>query len=372
MVLRVNDQIATLFDYRLRKDEMTQEFLRREMPADERGRQLAQLPEVVYRDMFEELLLSSRADQLGIEVTTAQVDSSVAQMRQNFGIKTDEAFLAALAQQGLSVDQLRAQLKSRLRINEVMGKEVQGRIKTKEDDLRRYYRKNLEKFRQPEQVELREVVVLEEGNGTPEQRAQIAADIRQAVAGGKSLSDAAARYTEKSQASSMIDFGWVSPGDLDPGLEAAAWKLEKGAVSEPVKARGGLHLLQVIDRRQSRILPFPEVQAKIQAQEQERLYREETAKYMAELEQRSLIVADPPPEAAGFRRLLGKVTPEGRLGEMEGAAATAVGSSGTVVPSGETKPDLAGNPQPGRSLPPPKPVDTTPPSPGSPPPPGVH
>ena len=121
---------------------------------------------------------------------------------------------------------------------------------------------------------------------------------------GGSLADAVADTSEKGVTSAAIDLGWVSPGDLDKNLETAVWKLPKGSLSEPVQARGGLHLVQVLDRRESRIPPFSEVQQAIQTREQERVFRQEIAKYMVELEKKSLIVAKPPADAADFRRQL--------------------------------------------------------------------
>ena len=59
--------------------------------------------------MFRELLLQSRADQLGVEVTDAQVDAAMAQLKQAYNLKSDEEFKAALAQSGMTEAQLRAQ-----------------------------------------------------------------------------------------------------------------------------------------------------------------------------------------------------------------------------------------------------------------------
>jgi parvulin-like peptidyl-prolyl isomerase len=375
VVLRVNDRIATLHDYRQRREEAVRDILRREQDPEERQRLLGQTAEIVFADMFRELLLDSRADQLGVEISDAQVDAAVAQLKQNYNIKTDQDFQAALAQSGINEQQLRAQLRSSLRIQEVRGREVQSRVKVDEEDLRRYYRKNLEQFRQPEQVQLREVVVLEEGGAPAEQRPAIAAEIRAKAAAGTSLADAAAEYAQKGVTSNVIELGWVSPGDLDKNLETAAWKLPKGSVSEPVPARGGLHLVQVIDRRESRIPPFSEVSEAIQAREQERVFREEVAKYMAELEKKSLIVANPPEEAAGFRRQLASTAVESESEGLGGAAAPAAippsgapsgapdaGSSSPAAPV-VTPPGLPG------TLPTPKPVDPTPPE--VPPPPGI-
>src|SRR5688572_10950678 len=101
VVLRVNDQIATLYDYEQRRAGMAQEVLRQQdLSAEERRQLLAQVGELAFKDMFEELFLESRAEQLGIEITDAQIDQQVGQMKQNFGIETDEQFEAALAQSG--------------------------------------------------------------------------------------------------------------------------------------------------------------------------------------------------------------------------------------------------------------------------------
>jgi parvulin-like peptidyl-prolyl isomerase len=358
IVLRVNDQIATLYDYQRRRADAEREVMRRVQDPAERRQELDQVGENVFRDLFQELLITSRADQLAIEATDQEVDQQVANMRENAGIKTDEEFQSALQQYGMTLEQLRAQARRASRMRDVMAKEVTSKIKVKEEDLRRFYRKNEDRFRVLEQVQLREVVVLDEG-GLPEaERGRVAAEIRTAAAAGKSLAEAAAPYSAKHQTSSVVELGWVSPKDLDPKLEAAAWKLQKGAVTEPVPGRGGLHLLQLIDRKPAHLRPFAEVQAAIQQQEQERLFRDESAKYMAELESKSLVVADPPQEAAGFRRKIGAPQDEAMKGLATAGATTAAPSAGQApgdLTDSRPNPVDASDRKPG-GLPAPRPV----------------
>ena len=363
VVLRINDQIATLYDYEQRRQDLVRELTRRDMDEEERRRLLAQVPEIVYKDIFQDLLLESRAHQLAIEISDAQIDASIAQLKESNGIKTDQEFKDALAQSGLTEAQMREQLRNQIQVREVMDKEVRSRIKVDEEDLRRYYRKNQEQFRVPEQFHLREVVVLDQGGlSTDAERRQKAAEIRQAVAAGKSLAEATAADKEKGITSGEVDLGWVSPGDLDPTLEAAAWKLKPGEVSEPVAGRGGLHLILAAEHRESRIPPFSEVSSVIQSREQERVYSQEVAKYLAELEQKSLVVTDPPAEAAGFRRLLTRPeTTEGLelrdLATPAAADVTKAAGSVSTAPKGTASPSGA---EPG-TLPQPKPVTNTPP-----------
>jgi parvulin-like peptidyl-prolyl isomerase len=336
VVLRVNDQIATLYDYERRRTETVREIVQRVQDVNDRRNAIAQAPPNVFWEMFQEMLLSSRADQLAIDVTDAEVDSELGVMRQRFGIKTDEEFQAAVRQSDMTMEQLRNQTRRNLRIRGVMAREVSSKVKVKDEDVRRYYRQHQDQFTVPEQVQLREVVVLED-SGLPEaERGRVAAEIRQAALAGKSLADAAAAYSAKGQASSIVELGWVSPKDLDAKLEAAAWKLQKGAITEPVVGRGGLHLLQLLDRHPQHVTPFAEVQAAIQQQEQEHLFREESIKYMADLEARSLVVADPPQEAANFRRRIGS--------GAEGEALKGLAAAGTEAPQGA---GAAASPAPG-------------------------
>src|ERR1700674_577999 len=336
VVLRVNDQIATLYDYQTRRDENTRQIVQGVQDPAERRTALGQVAEITFRDMFTELLLSSRADQLAIEVSDPEVDGRVAKIRENFGIKSDEEFQAALRQSEMTVEGLRNQIRRKLRTGHVMEKEVNTKIKVKDEDLRRFYRQHQQELTVPEQVQLREVVVLEDSGLAAAERGRIAAAIREAVVASKSLADAVAAHAAKGQASSVVEIGWVSPKDLVPKLEAAAWKLPKNGITEPVPARGGDHLLQLIDRNPQHLRPFGEVQTAIQQQEQERLFREESTKYMAELETRSLVVADPPAEAANFRRRLG-VTEDESVKGLAGAAA-AGGTAGAAVSAPDKTP----------------------------------
>lgn len=368
IILRVNDQIATLHDYQERRDDYVREVMRRETDPQERTRRVSEAGDVVYADLFRDLLLQSRADQLGVEITDAQIDESVGQLRQNYGIKTEEEFAAALAQSGLTMEQFRAQMRSNLRIQEVRGRDVQGKVKVDEDDLRRYYRKNEEEFRLPEQIQVREVVVLDGGGGTPAERQRMAEEIRSQVAAGKSLADAVAAAGKPGATSSVIDHGWVSKGDLDHTLEDAAWKLETGKVSEPVAARGGLHLLQVTERRASRIPPFADVAARIRAREQERLYRGEISKLMVELEKKALIVANPPQDAVNYRRQLALRNAEEGSDELPDPDPSAPPSAADLTaapPPAEPLPPASTDVAPGTSPADPPPAATPPPPPAS-------
>lgn len=305
IVLRVNDRIVTLFDYEERLAERRSAILRAQVAPAERAAALERAPSEVLRDLLDEGLLVSRGDQLAIEISAAQLDEAMAQARKNFGVEDPQEFQKALEASGLSEPEFRARVRENLVYQEVMGNEVTARIKVEDEDLRRYYRDHQEQFRVPAQTQLREIVVLDKQGWAAEEQRRVADAIRASLTGGKTMEEEAATAAGGPAAgntSGVIDLGWVKEGELDADLAAAVQNVAVGSYSEPVRGRGGLHVLQVVAREESRLRPFEEVESDLRNMERQRRFRIDLEKYMKDLELNAYIVASPPPEAAGFRR----------------------------------------------------------------------
>jgi len=72
---------------------------------------------------------------------------------------------------------------------------------------------------------------------------------RQIEAGQRRFEDVAREVSEDGSAASGGDLGWVSPGGFVPEFEEAMNRLGPGGLSPPVASRFGVHLIQVIERR---------------------------------------------------------------------------------------------------------------------------
>ena len=74
---------------------------------------------------------------------------------------------------------------------------------------------------------------------------------RQIIAGTRSFEQAAREFSEDGSAPEGGDLGWTNPGSFVPEFEGALNRLAPGQVSEPVVSRFGVHLIQVVERRQT-------------------------------------------------------------------------------------------------------------------------
>ena len=73
---------------------------------------------------------------------------------------------------------------------------------------------------------------------------------KQIESGSKTFEDIARQYSEDGSAASGGDLGWAAPGVMVPEFEQAMNELALGGLSEPVTSRFGLHLIQVLERRE--------------------------------------------------------------------------------------------------------------------------
>lgn len=301
IVIRVNDQIVTYGDYERAVTDQRQAALgASDLDPAQRQRYIDEAPVQVARSLYEELLMLSRARQLGLDVPDAAVDDAVHQTMERMGLEDEAELSRALASSGLTLDEMRDRVRRNLLVQQVMGTEVRDRIDIPDEEIRKVYRQEQENFRVPAGLKLREMVVLADRIEDRAERERAARAIVEEIRRGAPFEEVAARESEDGTVSSAIDLGWVEPGDLDPELEAAVWELDPGEVSDPIDARGGHHVIQVLERRESSIRPFEEVKEALTSRERQKRFPEEYGAYLRELESQAYVVFDLPPEAASF------------------------------------------------------------------------
>jgi peptidyl-prolyl cis-trans isomerase SurA len=78
---------------------------------------------------------------------------------------------------------------------------------------------------------------------------------RQIASGARSFEDIARQFSEDGSAAAGGDLGWSSPGVMVPEFEEAMNALTINGLSDPVVSRFGVHLIQVLERREVAVDP---------------------------------------------------------------------------------------------------------------------
>jgi len=86
-------------------------------------------------------------------------------------------------------------------------------------------------------------------------QARLAGYRRQIESGARTFEDMAREFSEDGSAAQGGDLGWASPGTMVPEFEEAMNALPVGGLSQPVVSRFGVHLIQVMQRRDVAVDP---------------------------------------------------------------------------------------------------------------------
>ena len=118
---------------------------------------------------------------------------------------------------------------------------------------------------------------------------------REILAGSKSFEQLARDNSEDSSAAQGGDLGWASAGSYVPEFEEALAALDVGGISEPLVTRFGVHLVQVVDRRQ---VTLDAKQQREQARNilREQKFEEAYVEWLRDLRGRAYIELRDPPQ----------------------------------------------------------------------------
>ena len=160
-----------------------------------------------------------------------------------------------------------------------------------EEECRRYYDRNIERFRTPDLFEAAHILIEPEGEDEAAWQAAFARAqaIIEAV-GDRADSFAAAARDHSGCASAQQDgsLGQIRRGELVPEVQAGFESLADGTIARaPVRSRFGWHILRLHRRLPGRALPYDMARERIADMLEARSWSVEAARYVTQLAARN-------------------------------------------------------------------------------------
>jgi peptidyl-prolyl cis-trans isomerase SurA len=121
------------------------------------------------------------------------------------------------------------------------------------------------------------------------------ADMRAQIERGSSNFESLARqFSEDASAAQGGDLGWANPGAFVPEFEEAMNRLSIGGLSPPVVSRFGVHLIEVVERRET-MLDAKQVREQARNALREQKFEQAYVEWVKELRSRAYVeLRDPP------------------------------------------------------------------------------
>lgn len=134
------------------------------------------------------------------------------------------------------------------------------------EEIQSYYESRKDDYARPEQVQAAHILIKVPQDATDEESEaarQRLVELLVRIQAGESFADLAREHSEDGSAAQGGDMGWFGRGEMVAAFEDAAFALEPGEVSEPVRTPFGWHVIQVADRRENSVEPLEDVAPEI-------------------------------------------------------------------------------------------------------------
>lgn len=147
-------------------------------------------------------------------------------------------------------------LRKRLIVETYLKKKVEQEAKVSDEEMKKFYEENKDKFKSGEQVRASHILVKTE---------QEARDVLAQLKKGAAFEELAKKYSQDNTAAKGGDLGWFSKGAMVQEFDKAAFGLKEGELSGIVKTQFGFHIIKVTGKRPAGVRSFDEVKDQIKA-----------------------------------------------------------------------------------------------------------
>lgn len=225
----------------------------------------------ILEQMINDELIKQNAKALKVNIEQTEVTDQMTELINQFG--GEENLEKLLEQQGTTKDDLKKSIEMeilRYKLMDEVGKDIQ----VSDDEIKTYYETNKNDFKeQPDQVKARHILVDTEKE---------ALNLKKQIEEGADFAELAKKHSkDTASAENGGDLGHFMRGQMVPEFENAAFSLNAGEVSEPVKTQFGYHIIKVEEKNIYPVFDLSEVKDSIREM---LLHDKKTQTFNAELE----------------------------------------------------------------------------------------
>lgn len=173
-------------------------------------------------------------------------------------------------------------------IRVLLEREIEDRVPS-EDDCRRYYAQNRERFRAPDRIRVRHILLgapADDVTGRIQANSQGERLIGELKAAPVLFADFAMRYSDCPSKEQGGELGWLQRGQTTPEFDRQIFRLRAGIAAFPVESRWGYHVVSVDELQPGEALEFDEVHTQISDYLELQVRQRELQHYLLGLQER--------------------------------------------------------------------------------------
>ncbi|MEY1661221.1 peptidylprolyl isomerase [Isoalcanivorax beigongshangi] len=243
----VDDSVIMESELDARVDELARQMIadRRSLPPRDVVR-----PQVLER-MIVERLQMDMATRAGIRVDDGSLNQTLTGIARQNDMNLEQ-FADAIREDGIDWGSFREQIRTEMVLNQLHQRQVARRVRVTDREVERFIDSEMGKQLFESEFHLGHILVSlpDEASPTQLERARKRAEeVVQKLRDGADFSEMAVSYSDGPNALEGGDLGWRPAAQLPSLFADAALTLEEGAVTEPLRAGNGFHILKMFGKR---------------------------------------------------------------------------------------------------------------------------
>jgi len=266
IVAVVNEDVITLYDIETLMRPLSQNIKAQRLPPEREMQAVAKLRNEMLSNLIDTKLTEQEVKRYNITVTEEEVENYIRQLKQRRST-TDEQLRALLAEQGMSLEDYRKEVKLQLQRTKLVNREVRSKVVITEADIKAYYEKNKAKYGGGTRYHLWNLFVKLPAQASPADReaaqgllAEVLAELRR----GRSFPEIVRLTTERASAVQGSDLGLFRVEELTPQLREVVRGLKPGQFSAVVESDFGYQIVYIQEIQETVSKPLAQVEAEIQ------------------------------------------------------------------------------------------------------------
>ena len=225
-----------------------------------------------------------------VRVTDAEITAELEKLKGQFRSETEFASVSA---------SLRPQIEKQLTITKYIETAYASKAQVTDGELRSYYDKNRDAFRQPEQVKASYILLIVDprwDKAKKDEAKKKMEGIQAKARSGEDFASLARSYSEDPSSSRGGDLGYVRHGQIIEPLEKALFALRTGEVSHVIEAGVGYHILKATDRKPEAMIPLDQVKDRLRVLLKQEKGLKAADAYIAGMRKKAKVQISLPPE----------------------------------------------------------------------------
>ena len=272
IVAVVNDDLITLYD--LNKNlQPYEENIKALGYTPEREREtLFKLRTDLLKRMVDRKLTDQVIKRNNIEVSEQEIDTALERLKESRSL-TDEDLRTGLAQQGLTLEEYRKNIKQQLLRNKLVNREIKSKIVITEDDIKIYYDTHSEKYAGQKKYHIWNIFIRLPESADQSTKGLVLDKMETVITQlkqGRTFESLAAEDSDSPMDPQGADLGLFRLDELSPQLQKAVGVMKAGDFSPILKTDMGYQIIYVqkIAETDAKSL------AKVKSEIQDALYNE--------------------------------------------------------------------------------------------------